>query len=216
MFSDRARIHVQAGKGGDGGLSFRREKFVPKGGPDGGDGGDGGDVVLRRRPVAARPLVAAAPHAGSRRRAAATAAARASTAPTARTPSCASRSARRCFADDGDLIADLAHPGARVVLAQRRPRRPRQRALRLLDPAGAALRRGRPARRGARRRAAPEAARRRGARRAAERRQVVAPDAHLERAAEGRRLPVHDAAAGARHGRVARRPPARRRRRARA
>ena len=46
MFSDRARIHVQAGKGGDGGLSFRREKYVPKGGPDGGDGGRGGDVVL--------------------------------------------------------------------------------------------------------------------------------------------------------------------------
>jgi len=46
VFSDRATIHVQAGKGGDGGMSFRREKFVPKGGPDGGDGGDGGDVVL--------------------------------------------------------------------------------------------------------------------------------------------------------------------------
>jgi GTP-binding protein len=46
MFVDEARLRVVAGKGGDGCVSFRREKFVPKGGPDGGDGGDGGDVVL--------------------------------------------------------------------------------------------------------------------------------------------------------------------------
>jgi GTP-binding protein len=46
MFSDRARIDLRAGRGGDGALSFRREKHVPKGGPDGGDGGPGGDVVL--------------------------------------------------------------------------------------------------------------------------------------------------------------------------
>src|SRR5690348_13249084 len=50
MFNDRAQIHVAAGRGGDGGLSFRREKYVPKGGPDGGDGGRGGDVVLLADP----------------------------------------------------------------------------------------------------------------------------------------------------------------------
>ncbi len=45
-FIDEAKVEVHAGKGGGGALSFRREKFIPKGGPDGGDGGDGGDVVL--------------------------------------------------------------------------------------------------------------------------------------------------------------------------
>ncbi|MGW8256267.1 MAG: GTPase ObgE [Thermoguttaceae bacterium] len=45
-FVDEVEIRVQAGKGGDGCVSFRREKFVPRGGPDGGDGGDGGSVVL--------------------------------------------------------------------------------------------------------------------------------------------------------------------------
>jgi GTPase len=46
MLSDRARIHVQAGAGGNGCKSFRREAHVPRGGPDGGDGGQGGDVLL--------------------------------------------------------------------------------------------------------------------------------------------------------------------------
>ncbi|MCB9848961.1 MAG: GTPase ObgE [Phycisphaeraceae bacterium] len=46
MLVDRANIVVKAGDGGDGRLSFRREKYIPKGGPDGGDGGDGGDVVV--------------------------------------------------------------------------------------------------------------------------------------------------------------------------
>ncbi len=46
MFIDEVEIRVEAGKGGDGCVSFRREKYVPRGGPDGGDGGDGGSVIL--------------------------------------------------------------------------------------------------------------------------------------------------------------------------
>jgi len=45
-FADRAKIHVKSGSGGDGHVSFRREKYVPNGGPDGGDGGEGGDVIF--------------------------------------------------------------------------------------------------------------------------------------------------------------------------
>ncbi len=50
MFVDRAKIYVKAGDGGNGIVSFRREKYVPKGGPDGGDGGNGGNVILKVDP----------------------------------------------------------------------------------------------------------------------------------------------------------------------
>ena len=48
-FVDVARIVIKAGKGGDGAVSFHREKFVAAGGPDGGDGGRGGNIVFRRK-----------------------------------------------------------------------------------------------------------------------------------------------------------------------
>ncbi|MBR0458714.1 MAG: GTPase ObgE [Victivallales bacterium] len=47
MYIDRATIHVASGAGGNGAISFRREKYIPKGGPDGGDGGNGGSVILQ-------------------------------------------------------------------------------------------------------------------------------------------------------------------------
>ena len=117
MFSDRAQIHVKAGRGGDGGLSFRREKHVPKGGPDGGDGGRGGDVVLfadaRLRDLSAfrtnRWIQAGRgePGRGTRKHGADGA-----------TIELGVPIGTQAYGAEGELIADLARPGARVVLAR--------------------------------------------------------------------------------------------------
>jgi len=116
VFNDRAQLHLKAGRGGDGGLTFRREKYVPKGGPDGGDGGDGGDVVLvadpdlrdlsglqRRRLLAARK---GGNGRGARKHGA-----------EGETIEVQVPVGTQVFEGD-DLIADLAHPQARVVLAR--------------------------------------------------------------------------------------------------
>jgi GTPase len=120
VFTDRARIHVQAGRGGDGALSFRREKHVPKGGPDGGDGGPGGDVVLvgdpdlrdlsefqRRQWFAAGKGGAG----GGTGRHGASGAEVELRAPVG----------TQIYDADGQLVADLTRAGARVVLARGGP-----------------------------------------------------------------------------------------------
>jgi GTP-binding protein len=117
MFHDKARIHVAAGRGGDGGLSFRREKFVPKGGPDGGDGGPGGSVVLladpdRRDLSAFRPNTRVkAPRGGNGRGALKHGASGDDVV--LHVPV-----GTQVFDEDGTLLADLAHPGARAVVAR--------------------------------------------------------------------------------------------------
>src|SRR6266536_1387725 len=117
MFSDRARIHVQAGRGGDGALSFRREKYVPKGGPDGGDGGRGGDVLLVADPDLRdlsrfrRERVfkgGRGGHGGGSGKHGADGARVELPVPVG----------TQVFDDDGNLVVDLAHPGAQAVLGR--------------------------------------------------------------------------------------------------
>jgi GTP-binding protein len=117
MFHDRAHIYLQAGRGGDGGLSFRREKYVPKGGPDGGDGGEGGDVVLVAN-ADLRDLSAFR----SRKK---FKAGRGDNGRGARKHGADGEDAvlrvpvgTQVLSADGEIVADLAHPGAQVVAAR--------------------------------------------------------------------------------------------------
>ena len=144
---DRARIHVQAGGGGDGSLSFRREAHVPKGGPDGGDGGRGGDVVLvcddslRDLETFRRKLAFQGAPGRSRGGGAAPRQGR-------------GRPDHLGAAGDRGVRRGRRHrprpgpPGAEGGRGAGRPGRPRQQALRGADPPDAAVRREGAARRG--------------------------------------------------------------------
>ena len=117
MFHDRARIIAVAGRGGDGALSFRREKHVPRGGPDGGDGGAGGDVVL----VADADLRDLSAFRSRRKHAAGRGGpGRGSGKHGAGGDDVELRVAvgTQVLDAEGHLIADLAHPGARAVVCR--------------------------------------------------------------------------------------------------
>jgi GTP-binding protein len=117
VFHDRLRILVRSGRGGDGGLSFRREKYVPRGGPDGGDGGRGGDVALVADP-ALRDL---SPLRGRK----AFAAGRGGNGRGTRKHGADGNSVELAVpvgtqvrGEAGELVADLARPDERVVVAR--------------------------------------------------------------------------------------------------
>jgi GTP-binding protein len=117
VFHDRARIWVQGGRGGDGSLHFRREKFVPKGGPDGGDGGHGGDVVLvadARR----RDLSGIRPNQKVRAQRGGAGGGRLSHGGRGVDAVLSVPIGTQVLDADGRLIADLAHADARVVVAR--------------------------------------------------------------------------------------------------
>jgi GTP-binding protein len=117
VFHDRAKLTVIAGRGGDGSIHFRREKFVPRGGPDGGDGGKGGDVVLiaetRRRDLSGvRPNQKLRAGKGGPGRGQLSHGADGEDAEL-KVPV-----GTQVLDDEERLVADLAHPGARVVVAK--------------------------------------------------------------------------------------------------
>jgi GTP-binding protein len=117
MFHDRAKLTVIAGRGGDGSIHFRREKFVPKGGPDGGDGGSGGDVVLVAEPRR-RDLSGVRPNQRLRAGRGGPGGGRLSHGADGEDAVLAVPVGTQVLDEEERLVADLAHPGARVVVAK--------------------------------------------------------------------------------------------------
>jgi GTP-binding protein len=117
VFTDRARIEVQAGRGGDGGLSFRREKYVPRGGPDGGDGGLGGDVLLLADPDL-RDLSSFRSRTRFRARGGGPGGGSGKHGADGADVVLAVPTGTQVLDEEENLIADLARPGARLVLAR--------------------------------------------------------------------------------------------------
>jgi GTP-binding protein len=117
VFHDRAKLTVVAGRGGDGSIHFRREKFVPKGGPDGGDGGKGGDVVLVADPRR-RDLSGIRPNQKVRAGKGGPGAGRLSHGADGDDAVLVVPVGTQILDEDERLVADLARPGARVVVAK--------------------------------------------------------------------------------------------------
>jgi GTP-binding protein len=117
VFHDRARLWVQGGRGGDGSIHFRREKYVPKGGPDGGDGGEGGDVVLTADPRR-RDLSGVRPNQKLRAGRGGGGGGRLSHGADGDDAVLNVPVGTQVFDGEGRLVADLAHANARVVVAK--------------------------------------------------------------------------------------------------
>ena len=116
MFHDRARLTAVAGRGGDGSIHFRREKYVPRGGPDGGDGGDGGDVVVVADPRR-RDLSGFRPNQRLRAGRGGGGGGQLSNGARGEDAVLAVPVGTQVFEGD-ELVADLAQAGARIVVAE--------------------------------------------------------------------------------------------------
>ena len=193
-FLDLARVHIRSGSGGNGCISFRHEKFIEFGGPDGGDGGKGGDVWVEAVEGLntlidyryQQHFFAKNGQGGSGKQ---------RTGKSAEDVVLRVPVGTEMLEEDEETRDRRSHqPRPARAAGARRQRRLGQRAVQDLDQPGPAPGQPRPGGRRAHDLAAAEADRRRGPGRAAERRQVDLPRRDLERSAEDRGLSVHHAA----------------------